>query len=210
MATVSYTIGITGGSGSGKTYFIRELARHFSEDEICVISQDNYYKPIELQEADRQGIENFDLPSAVDHEAFLLDIQKLKRGETVIRKEYTFNSPQSMPQEIVVRPAPVLLVEGLFIQHFSEIDRELDLSIFIDAKDHLKLARRIIRDNKERGYGLEDVLYRYQYHVMPVYESMIEPLRHKADFVIPNNRHFERALEWLIFAIRGRLSSLAT
>ena len=207
MTKVICTIGITGGSGAGKTHFIHELARHFSEGQLCLISQDHYYKPLERQEADKDGIENFDLPSAIDHELFLYDIQSLKKGEVVLRKEYTFNNPAAQPKEIEFRPAPVLIVEGLFIQYFSDIDRELDLSIFIDAKDHLKLARRIMRDSQERGYGLEDVLYRYQHHVMPVYESSIEPLRHKADFIIPNNRHFERALEWLVYAIKGRLAA---
>lgn len=206
MAKVICTIGITGGSGAGKTYFIKELAKHFREGELCLISQDHYYKPMENQAADTQGIENFDLPSAIDHALFLRDIKSLKKGEALKRKEYTFNNPAAQGKEIEFRPAPVLIVEGLFIQYFSDIDQELDLSIFIDAKDHLKLARRIIRDSQERGYGLEDVLYRYQHHVMPVYERTIEPLRHKADFVIPNNSHFKRALEWLVYAIRGRLA----
>lgn len=207
MTKVICTIGITGGSGAGKTYFIRELSKHFHDGELCLISQDHYYKPIESQEPDKHGIENFDLPSAIDHELFLRDIKSLKRGEVVKRKEYTFNNPAAEPKEFEFRPAPVIIVEGLFIQYFNDIDRELDLSIFIDAKDHLKLARRIIRDSQERGYGLEDVLYRYQHHVMPVYERTIEPLRHKADFIIPNNLHFKRALEWLVYAIRGRLAN---
>lgn len=208
MSTVYFAIGITGGSGSGKTRFITELARKFQGGELCVISQDHYYKPIESQEADTKGIENFDLPSAIDHERFLHDIRQLKNGVAVVRKEYMFNNPSAVPKEITFLPAPVLVVEGLFIQYFREIDRELDLTIFIDAKDHLKLARRIMRDSAERGYGLDDVLYRYQHHVMPVYQSAIEPLRDSADLVIPNNHHFGRALEWLEYAIRGRLAAI--
>lgn len=208
MTTVNFTIGITGGSGSGKTRFITELAGKFPGGELCVISQDHYYKPIESQEADPKGIENFDLPSAIDHEQFIQDIRQLKKGITLTRKEYVFNNPAAVPKEIIVKPAPVLIVEGLFIQYFREIDRELDLTIFIDAKDHLKLARRILRDSAERGYGLDDVLYRYQHHVMPVYETAIEPLRDSADLVIPNNHHFGRALEWLEYAIRHRLATI--
>jgi uridine kinase len=206
MTKVSCTIGVTGGSGAGKTFFIKELAKRFDPRDICLISQDHYYKPLEKQQPDTQGVENLDLPSAIDHEQFCADIRRLKQGEVMRRREYTFNNPAARPAELEFKPAPVLIVEGLFIQYFPEIDRELDLSIFIDAKDHLKLARRIRRDSEERGYGLEDVLYRYQYHVMPVYESSIEPLNYKADLIVPNNRHFERALEWLVYAIKGRLS----
>jgi uridine kinase len=208
MTTVHFTIGITGGSGSGKTRFITELASKFTAGELCVISQDHYYKPIEHQEADAKGIENFDLPSAIDHEQFIHDIRQIKKGISVTRNEYVFNNPSAVPKDIVFQPAPVLVVEGLFIQYFKEIDRELDLTLFIDAHDHLKLARRIIRDSEERGYGVNDVLYRFQHHVMPVYQTAIEPLRDTADLVIPNNHHFGRALEWLEYAIRGRLSAI--
>lgn len=85
------------------------------------------------------------------------------------------------------KPAPIIIVEGLFVQYFEEIAKELDLKIFIEAKIHLMLGRRIKRDQVERNYDLDDVLYRYQNHVMPVYESLIEPLKHQADFIIPNN-----------------------
>jgi uridine kinase len=84
----------------------------------------------------------------------------------------------------------------------------LDLKIFIEAKDYLKLSRRIRRDNEERGYDLDDVLYRYQFHVMPVYESLIEPLKHQADLIIPNNHHFENALEVLTWALKARIARL--
>jgi uridine kinase len=79
-------------------------------------------------------------------------------------------------------------------------------SIFIEAKDHVKLGRRIKRDQVERGYDLDDVLYRYQYHVMPIYESQIEPLKHEADLVIPNNSNFAKALDVLSIFLKTKLS----
>ncbi len=85
------------------------------------------------------------------------------------------------------KPAPILVIEGLFVQYYPEIEKELDLKIFIEAKDYVKLSRRIRRDNEERGYDLDDVLYRYHHHVMPVYESLIKPLKDHADLIIPNN-----------------------
>lgn len=203
-----YTIGITGGSGSGKTFFLKKLSEQFSDEEICLISQDNYYHPRERQQEDERGVKNFDLPEAIDHEQFHQDILQLKNGEVLRKTEYTFNNPGATPQTLVFKPAPVLIIEGLFIQYFPEIEQELDLKVFIEAKDHVKLSRRIRRDSEERGYDLDDVLYRYHYHVMPVYESLIEPLKHNADIVIPNNSHFHRALEVLMLAIRAKLSVL--
>ena len=201
-----YTIGITGGSGSGKTFFIKELASHFRPDEICLISQDHYYKPLEVQFTDEQGIQNFDLPSSINKDDLAADILKLKSGQSITRKEYTFNNPKATPRLLEFTPAPILIVEGLFVQYFPEIVKELDLRIFIEARDYVKLTRRIRRDNEERGYDLNDVLYRYQNHVMPIYDSLIEPLKHQADLIIPNNDHFEHALHVLVRALKSHLS----
>ncbi|HKZ36753.1 MAG TPA: P-loop NTPase fold protein [Chryseolinea sp.] len=197
-----YTIGITGGSGSGKTYFIKALSSHFNPDQICLISQDHYYKPRETQRIDAQGIKNFDLPESIDRNQFHIDILKLKQGENLFKKEYTFNNPNTSPGMLEFKSAPILIVEGLFVQYFAEIEKELDLKIFIEAKDFLKLSRRIRRDSTERGYDLDDVLYRYQHHVMPIYESLIKPLKDNADLIIPNNHHFERALSILVKALK--------
>lgn len=201
-----YTIGITGGSGSGKTYFIKALSSHFNADQVCLISQDHYYKPRDTQKIDAQGVRNFDLPESIDRAQLHIDIQKLKRGEPVTKEEYVFNTPGITPGIIKLNPAPILIVEGLFVQYFSEVEQELDLKIFIEAKDYLKLSRRITRDSEERGYDLNDVLYRYHHHVMPVYESMIEPLKHSADLIIPNNRNFEKALYLLARGLKAVLN----
>jgi uridine kinase len=203
-----FTIGITGGSGSGKTYLIENLSSRFKTDEVCLISQDNYYRLREEQLTDENGVKNFDLPSAIDHEHFHRDLLQLKSGKSISKGEYTFNNPNATPKTIELMPAPILIVEGIFVQYFKEIESELDLKIFIEAKDHVKLSRRIRRDNEQRGYDLDDVLYRYQYHVMPVYEKCIEPLKHNSDLVIPNNSHFDRAIEVLVLSLKARLAGL--
>jgi uridine kinase len=175
---------------------------------MCLLSQDHYYKPITEQLIDDQGIENFDLPTSFEREVFKTDVQRLKKGETVQKTEYTFNKPKSTAATLVFKPAPILVIEGLFVQYFPEIEEQLDFKIFIEAKDHLKLTRRIMRDNEERGYDLNDVLYRYQNHVMPIYESLLVPLKDHADIIIPNNRHFEKALDFVTMAIKGKLAGL--
>jgi uridine kinase len=201
-----FTIGITGGSGSGKTYFIKNLASRFSEDQLCLISQDHYYKSRDLQITDDNGVKNFDLPTAIERERFHRDIVKLKSGETLTIPEYTFNNPSAVPGVITFKPAPILIIEGLFVQYFEEIASELDFKIFIEAKDYIKLSRRIIRDNDERGYDINDVLYRYQHHVMPIYETIIKPLKHKSDLIVPNNNNFEKALDLLALSLHAKLN----
>jgi uridine kinase len=201
----AFTIGITGGSGSGKTFFLKGLSAEFSPDDICLISQDNYYKPLKDQVRDENGIENFDLPGAIDRKSFHEDVMKLKSGIDVAKKEYTFNNPKAEPSIQHFKAAPLLVVEGLFVQYFEEIEQELDLKIFIEAKPHVKIARRIKRDQVERGYDINDVLYRYEFHVMPVYEGLIEPLKHSSDLVIPNNSNSKRALGVVIEYLKSKL-----
>ena len=192
-----YIIGITGGSGSGKTRFLNRLLDQFTAAQVCLVSQDNYYRARAEQPIDDNGIKNFDLPESIDFEEFKKDIIALKEGNSVSRLEYTFNNPKATPKQIVLHPAPVLVVEGIFVLYDQEIAKVLDLKVFIEAKDYIKLKRRIIRDDKERGYDLDDVLYRYEHHVMPTYDKYIKPYKLDADIIIPNHTDFREAMEVL-------------
>jgi uridine kinase len=200
-----YIVGITGGSGSGKTYFLKSLINSFKPEEVCLISQDNYYKPRHLQPIDENGVYNFDTPSSIDFEQYAADIIKLKEGEKIEKAEYTYNNPNATPSILTFEPAQLIIVEGIFVFYFEEIANLLDLKIFMDAKDHIKLKRRIIRDKFERGYDIEDVLYRYEYHVAPTFNRYIEPYKAEADLVIPNNRNFEKALEVLVTFLKTKI-----
>jgi uridine kinase len=199
-----YLVGITGGSASGKTTFLNRLLAAFPEDQICLVSQDNYYHPRDQQVLDEQGVHNFDLPSSIDSAAYAADVLALSQGHEVRRQEYTFNNSTVTPKQLVFRPAPIVVVEGIFVFHFAEIAKLLDLKVYIDAQEHVKLHRRIIRDRDERGYDMADVLYRYTHHVAPTYEKFIAPYKHDADVVIPNNRHFDKGLEMLVSFLRHK------
>ena len=195
-----FLIGITGGSGSGKTSFIRDLRDSFSEEQLCILSQDDYYIPREMQRKDKQGIINFDLPTCIDKKAFLQDIKRLSKGETIEREEYTFNNEKAKPKMLILRPAPIIIV------HFKKIRKKLDLKIYMQAKDNLKVIRRIKRDRVERNYPLDDVLYRYEHHVLPTYEKYISPYIGLSDILINNNDSFKRGLKVLKGFMRDRIS----
>lgn len=190
-------VGITGGSGSGKTTFLKGLKKKFSQDEICFISQDDYYRPREEQQTDEHGVKNFDLPRSIDRKAFVKDVKRLIRGETVQRMEYTFNNEKASSAVLVFHPAPIVLVEGIFVFHFRKMRELLDLKVFLHAKENLKVIRRIKRDQTERNYPIDDVLYRYEHHVLPTFERYIRPYMDEADIIINNNEHFDRGLEVL-------------
>jgi uridine kinase len=190
-----FIVGITGGSASGKTLFLDKLIQTFEPGQVCLISQDNYYKARHLQPIDDKGVHNFDTPGSIDFDQYTKDIEQLRDGQTVYRQEYTFNNPNKKPKILAFEPAPVVVVEGIFVLYYPELSDLLDLKIFIDAKEYIKLKRRIVRDKVERGYDLDDVLYRYEKHVMPTYEKYIEPFKEDADLIIPNNKNFDKALD---------------
>ena len=189
-----FLIGITGGSGSGKTTFIHQLREGLSDDQICYLSMDDYYVPLHQQKVDKNGVHNFDRPKAINRREFHRDLQRLRAGKTVRRPEYTFNNETAEPRLLVFRPAPIIIVEGLFVFHYKEVRKLLDLKLFLHAKDNLKVVRRIKRDRVERNYPLEDVLYRYEHHVLPSYEKYIEPYQGKADLIVNNNTDFSMGL----------------
>lgn len=208
MKASPFFVGISGGSGSGKTYFLHKLMNAFHENEICLISQDNYYRPRDMQPVDAQGVKNFDLPESIDHDEYTRDILQLKAGQVVEREEYTFNNPDVVPKNLAFHPRPMVVVEGLFVFHFQEIARLLDLRIFIDASDTVKIRRRIHRDNRDRGYDIDDVLYRYEHHVMPAFEQYVNPYKKEVDFIIPNHRDshdLDKAVEVIVAYLRTKL-----
>ncbi|MCU0392875.1 MAG: uridine kinase [Thermoflexibacter sp.] len=205
MRSTPYIVGVSGGSGSGKTYFLESLLASFTKDEICLVSQDNYYRPIEEQALDENGWENFDLPDSIDYQLYVDHIKNLRQGEEVHKLEYTFNNQTKIPEMLVFKPLPIILVEGIFVFYYKEISKLIDLKVFIEAKDHIRVKRRIIRDNQERGYDLNDVLYRYEHHVMPAYEKYIEPYKNEADFIIPNNNRFDKALEVITTFLKAKI-----
>ncbi|QJD77837.1 uridine kinase [Spirosoma rhododendri] len=205
MTTKPFIVGITGGSASGKTSFLRGVLSAFSADEICLISQDNYYRSIDQIQVDDQGIHNFDLPETIDHHLYAQHIEQLRAGVAIQQKEYTFNNPTVVPRMLTFNPAPIIVVEGIFVFHFRELADQMDLKIFIDAKNSIKLERRVKRDAEERGYDLDDVMYRWKYHVKPTYRQFIKPYRAEADIVIPNNVHYQKGLDVVIAFLKSKV-----
>jgi uridine kinase len=184
-----HIIGIAGGSGSGKTFFLNCFLNHFANEEVCLVSQDDYYIPVGEMTAEENKLYNFDLPSTIDDKHFLADIKKLIDGETVYKKEYTFNNANAKPKILEIKPAPIIIVEGLFILHFQEISKLLDLKIFIDTEEEVALKRRLKRDLMERGYSEDDILYKWVNHVVPAYRKFLLPYKNECDKVITNNTH---------------------
>ena len=201
-----YLIGVSGGSGSGKTTFVKLLKDKFSDDEVCVFSMDDYYRPREEQIKDENETKNFDLPTSIDRESYHRDLLKLLSGESVEKMEYNFNNQQIKPKMKVFKSCPIIIAEGLFAFYYQEIFDLLDLKIYVDSRDTLKVIRRIKRDRIERNYPLDDVLYRYENHVEPTYKQYILPFKPDVDIIINNNHNFSNALEIVSNALKFKLN----
>jgi uridine kinase len=200
-----YIIGIAGGSGSGKTTLIKSLTVRFQPNQVALVSQDNYYKATELQPVDMNGKYNFDLPESLDRKHFFDDMVALSNGSTITKKEYTYNNSSSVSVDVVIEPAPVIIMEGLFIFHYHEICNELDYKVFIEADHATRLARRIKRDGSYRNIEEEMVRYQWQHHVRPSEEKFLEPYRDQCHLVIDNTHSLQSGLDALIELIEEQL-----
>ena len=194
MPRKPYLVGVVGGSASGKTSFLRELLGRLPGGSCAVVSQDNYYRPLGEQACDDNRKPNFDLPTAIDRGRLHCDLRNLLAGETICKREYTFNQAR-MRELIVVEPAPIVILEGLFLFHYEEIRALCDLRVFVDAREEVCRQRRLQRDGRERGYPSEEVVYQWEQHVLPAYRQFVLPYRDEAHLVVTNHVSYEKGLE---------------
>lgn len=178
--TPSKIIGLVGASGSGKTTIARDLAA--LADSSCMISQDNYYfsLPNNTDAADW----NFDDPSSIDLEHLARDLQQLKRGIPVEGPRYIFADHLRASDTLTLRPAPVIIVEGLFLFTTEHLREVFDVKIFVDVPLELCLERRVRRDVTERGRSEQMIRNRWTRQVEPMFRKHVEPTLNFADIVL--------------------------
>ena len=181
---MAYVIGISGGSGSGKTYFCHKLINNING---CVISQDAYYKDFkELSLGEKKKI-NFDHPSSIDSDLLCNDLDKLIKGQAIDCPVYDFKTSSRLNIKNTILASNIILLEGLFLFCIEELFQKLDLSIFLDVNEDVRITRRLNRDLKERGRSIEDTKAKLNDYVLPMHDIFIEPYKTKADFSIKNN-----------------------
>jgi uridine kinase len=198
-------IGICGGSGSGKTTLLKRLSSNYSHLKPVIFSMDNYYLPLNQQFVDQNGEINFDLPSALDEERLMEDLNGLIDGKSIEVKEYQFNAPPEKNVLITLCPSELIIVEGLFLFHFEKVKALLDFSIFIDVDPATQLDRRLYRDQESRGYSREAILYQWKNHVLPCYENYLKPHLETANFRFRNDQHADEDYVLLVEEISKRM-----
>ena len=183
-----YIIGLCGGSSSGKSTAVDYLTARF-RDQTALLPFDSYYisRP-DLVFEERRMI-NVDTPEAIDRDEILKNLIALKEGKTVQQPVYSFETFLRESVTVETRPAPVLLVDGIFSFYFEEIREMFDLKVFIDADVDVRLSRRIIRDMNVRHRPLDYIIDQYFQKVKPMHEIYVEPYKKYADIIIPHNRN---------------------
>ena len=182
-----FIIGITGGTGSGKTTLVHQIMNQLPDNEVVIISQDSYYKEAQNLSQDELSQINFDHPNAIDFELLVAHIKDLKAGKTINQPVYSFLKHNRTDEIIVTQPRKVMIVEGILILTNPELRSLLDLKIFIYVDSDERLIRCIKRDIAERGRDTEEVLNRYQTTLKPMHQQFIEQTKAFADIIIPNN-----------------------
>ena len=180
----SKIVAIAGGSASGKSSIVREIADYFKED-LILIGHDNYYKAHDDIDFDKRSKLNYDTPSAFDNELFYNDLLKLKNGYSIEMPTYDYSMHTRSRQSISISPKKIILIEGILVLYEKNIRDITDTKVFVDADSDVRLQRRILRDTKERGRSLESVLTQYIKQVKPMHERYIEPSKKYADIIIP-------------------------
>jgi len=198
-------VGIAGGTGSGKTTVVKKVIERFPNEGVIVIPQDAYYKDngdIPLEE--RQKI-NFDHPDSLEFNLLIDHLNKLREGQSIEMPIYSYLTCLRSKETMTVKPARVVLVEGILILADSGLRNILDIKVFVDADADDRLGRVIQRDIIERGRSLPVVLNRYHDTVKPSHLQFIEPSKRYADIIIPGGGENQVGIEVLISIIEKHL-----
>ncbi len=200
------TLGVAGGSGSGKTTVARSILDAVGRDRIAYIAHDSYYREIEWESTEQQAAHNFDHPDALDTGLLVEHLEALKSGQAVEVPIYDFVTHRRTAETRRVEPRPVVLVEGILLFVSPRLRGQLDFKVFVDTESDLRLIRRIRRDLSERGRSLESVLDQYLRTVRPMQLEFAEPSMRWADVIVPEGGENRVAVDMVIARVRELLS----
>lgn len=205
MMPLAYLIGIGGPSCSGKTLLAARLADFLSPSKPVVLSLDSYYWDLSHLPLRERALSNFDSPDALDWPLFTAHVELLAQGRPIEKPVYDFATHTRPPQQWErVPPAPVVIVEGLFALYNEHVRAYYDLKVFVEASDATCLARRLVRDVRERGRAVESVHAQYDASVRVMAERFVLPTRAYADLIVSGEQPVEPAAARILTHIKGR------
>lgn len=198
-------IGISGGTGSGKTTVAKEVRKHFPEESVVVIHHDSYYVDrSHLTPVQRERI-NYDHPDSFDNELMIRHLLTLKGGESIEKPTYDYETHTRNQETITVRPANIILLEGILVLADEALRRLMDIKLYVDTDADERFIRRLKRDIVERGRKVDQVIEQYLKTVRPMHLQFVEPSKRYADVIIPEGGLNVVAVDLIVTKVRDFL-----
>lgn len=198
-------IGIAGGSGSGKTTVARSLIDLIGPERIAYLEHDNYYRDLSHLSVEERAVVNFDHPDSFETSLMVEHIKALKAGETINKPMYSYKHHARTEEVIPVISQPLIIVEGILVLENPDLRSIMDVKIFVDTEDDVRLVRRLRRDIAERGRSLEHVLSQYEATVRPMHLTFVLPSRRYADVIVPRGGGNTVAIQMVADGVMRRL-----
>ncbi|QRN93389.1 uridine kinase [Archangium violaceum] len=199
-------VGIAGGTASGKTTVARKVRDALADCRVAFIDQDSYYRDLEDMTLEERREVNFDHPDAFDTDLLVEHLRELKAGRSIQKPVYDFvASTRKKNQTVRVDPGDMILIEGILVLHMKALRDEMNVRIYVDTDDDLRIIRRLERDIHERGYDFDRVVGQYLRHVRPMHKGFVEPSKHHADIIVPQGGNNDIGIGMIVGALRGRL-----
>ena len=196
-------IGVAGGTGSGKSTLVKRLQEAFREEDVATLCHDYYYKAHpELTYEERTRL-NYDHPQAFDTDMLVEHVRALKNNVPIEHPVYSFVDHNRTDETVLVKPSKVIIIDGILIFENKELRDLMDIKVFVDTDADVRLARRILRDVRDRGRSMESVINQYTSTVKPMHEEFVEPSKRYADVIIPEGGFNSVAVAMLIQNIRS-------
>ncbi len=199
-------IGITGGTGSGKSTVAMEIFSSLPEKNIVIIEQDSYYKDQSHLLLEERVKTNYDHPFAFDNDLLIEHLTALMNGEPIEKPIYDFEEHNRKKETITVYPKDIIILEGILLLDDERIRNLLDIKIFVDTDSDVRIIRRITRDIKERGRTLDSVIEQYMTTVRPAHMQFIEPSKRYADIIIPEGGYNKVAIDLMVTKVKSIIS----
>ncbi|EOA09158.1 uridine kinase [Pediococcus acidilactici] len=199
-------IGVTGGSGSGKTTVSKKILEQLDGHSISIIQQDSYYKDQAGMTMEERRAVNYDHPLAFDSDLLYQHLKMLKQRQAIDVPVYDYTISTRSPEVIHQEPTDVVILEGILILSDEPIRDMLDIKVYVDTDDDIRIIRRIERDTQERGRSLESIITQYLTGVKPMYHQFIEPTKRYADLIVPEGGENSVAIDLLVTKVRDILA----
>lgn len=199
-------IGVGGGSGSGKTTVVKHILSSIGRENILLIQHDSYYRDLNHLPLEERKKQNFDHPSSLETELMIRHVNALKNGYQVDIPVYDFAAHTRSEETVKAAPKEIILLDGILIFTEPDLRKLMDIRLFVDTDDDVRLLRRIKRDIMERGRDLEGVIHQYETYVRPMHLEFVEPSKRYADIIIPRGGENLVALEMVVATIREKLT----